>query len=48
MLIFGSLILICTPIAQLNSTDRTVKSVDLQKTVTRALSLPCVFCVLSK
>ncbi len=43
MLIFGSLILICTPIAQLNSTDRTVKSVDLQKTVTRALCEGSVF-----
>ncbi len=36
-----------TPIEQLKTTDWTVKSADLQKTVTRALSLPSIFCILS-
>ncbi len=33
---------------QLETTDRTEKSIDLQKIVTRALSLPSISCVLSK
>ncbi len=34
-----------TPI---NTIDQTIKSVDIQKTVTCALSLPCISCILSK
>ncbi len=37
-----------THIEQLDKIDWTVKSVDLQKTVTHALSLPSVFCILTK
>ncbi len=44
----GFLFWFWTPIEQLNTTDWTIKSVDLQKAVTRALSLPCIFCILSK
>ncbi len=33
---------------QLDTIDLVVKSVDLQKTVTCALCLPCIFCILSK
>ncbi len=36
-----------TPIEQLDSVNQAVKSVDLQKTVTRALCRP-FFCILSK
>ncbi len=42
----GLLFWFWTPIEQLNTTDQTVKSVDFQTTVTRALSL-CVFSTFS-
>ncbi len=46
--VIGSLIWFWTPIEQLDRTDHTVNSVDIQKTVTRAPSIPCIFCILSK
>ncbi len=36
-----------TPVEQLVTTYQTVKTVDTQKTVTRTLSLPSIFCILS-
>ncbi len=37
-----------TPIEQLDTTDQTIKSVDLKKTVPPALCLPTINCILSK
>ncbi len=36
-----------TPIEQRDTIDRMIKSVELQRTVTHAPCLPCIFCILS-
>ncbi len=48
ILIFGSLILILTPVEQLDTVDKTVNSVDLQTSVTHALPLLFIFYIVSK